>query len=164
MSAMHGVDRGDFDALAAGGQTIGAVRMIRSIQASRRILLLGAVARFAKEHALAAFVENRVDESLDLLVWVHRRVPGAVTDVLLQPQVGTWAARCLRGLRGAGPVEDLGYLTSLAAVAALRGRLDVDVSVALRNGTLTLPGFGSALLNVDERWGRARVGAGGTHA
>jgi HEXXH motif-containing protein len=106
----------------------------------RAVVRLGAVAVPAARSALG--------EHYNLLAAAEKRAPEAVTDVLRHPHVGAWAARCVRQLwqdPGSAPA-DLGYLGAIAVSAAIRAGHPCSLTLELRDGTLTLPTLGRAVL------------------
>jgi HEXXH motif-containing protein len=82
-----------------------------------------------------------------------------VADLLSGPQVGAWAARCLRRLAGPGSPTPLwihlAQLGSIAAVAAVRSGLDTTVRVPVRSGVVTLPTLGRARVDTAGPWALA---------
>ncbi|MET9580942.1 HEXXH motif domain-containing protein [Streptomyces massasporeus] len=83
----------------------------------------------------------------DLLDRVQRSAPAVLDAVLAYPYVSGWAGHTLRRLRGRvtepSPLwTQLGHLNSIAAAAAIRAGLDVQLSVPARNGMVSLPTLG----------------------
>ncbi|MEV8094291.1 FxsB family cyclophane-forming radical SAM/SPASM peptide maturase [Kitasatospora sp. NPDC085879] len=118
-----------FDQLAAGYGDRATVTALAAAQ-------LGLTRRM-----LAALAEGRPD-AWQLLAELDGRAPHALDAVLGHPYARAWAARCLRGERGA----DLGGLAELAAAAALRARVEVDLPVPVRGGAVHLPTLGRLIV------------------
>ena len=137
-------------------------------QAERDLLRAGQVSkRFAQLRAILDVVSRDlpdigriagVSDSFDVLAAVQRDDPGAVADLLGGPQVGAWAAWCLRRLRRGEPENGtsvrvhLAQLGSVAAAAALRCGVQVRVRVPVRAGTVSIPSVGRALIGEGDDW------------
>ncbi|MFD9412443.1 radical SAM/SPASM protein FxsB, inactivated metallohydrolase extension form [Streptomyces sp. NPDC059989] len=82
--------------------------------------------------------------SWELVTAVEAEAPDALDAVLDHPYTRTWLLGALEALRqGRPPDEPPAFrLSALAAAAAVRGRLDLQVRVALRGGELYLPTLG----------------------
>jgi HEXXH motif-containing protein len=139
------------------------------------------VVRTAIDEAPEVAAAGRLAASLAVLMAARRGSQRPVDDLLLQPQVGGWGARCLRRLRRLrrpgrpgppgppGPprgldgsqeeatlADDLGYLGALAAVAALLADMPVDVLVRVRDGGVMFPTMGLLRLSGGPSWARVR--------
>jgi HEXXH motif-containing protein len=156
-----------FDALAAGGGDAGTVDLLRGGQLSKHTLLVRAVVDQSATIAPGDHAAAHLDDAYALLSAVQRSSPAAVEPLLLHPNVGAWAVRCLQRLHGTPDGEtplwaDLGYLTAVAASAAIAAGSAFEVDVPARDGLVALPTFGAARLAPDERWTAATVRSDGT--
>ncbi len=157
----HVLTLAEFDTLATGaGRAHGA---LRGGQLSKRVLLLRLVVDTGAERG--APLQAVLRGALTLLSAAQRRDRAATETVLLSPPVGAWATHCLRRLRGLTvaptPIEDdLAYLVGLAAGAAIRARLDFEVTLRATAHGLMLPTFGMAMVPRDAGPLRARHRAG----
>ncbi|MFI9598758.1 aKG-HExxH-type peptide beta-hydroxylase [Streptomyces sp. NPDC052043] len=126
-----------FDSLAAGEGGREAVLLLRRARRSRNLLLLR---RVLDGPCAAAAVAGA-----DLLARVERVAPDAARAVVDASSFGTWAARavsdCPAHRRGTCASGDLG---ALAAVGAVRAGIAAEIAVPVRDGTLRLPGLGTA--------------------
>jgi HEXXH motif-containing protein len=153
----HRLAAADFDALAAGLGSPSLISILRSAQLSRRLIALRAVLdaaeRAARQDALAG---------LDLLSDVQCTDSAAVTSLLCYPFTGAWAAHCLRLLGNADDARtgdnaadartgdiatDLGYLSNIAAAAAIRAGGPFSIDVPVRDGAVCLPTLGRAFVD-----------------
>lgn len=136
-----------FSALAAGGGGERAIRLLVRAQRSKHLLLLRTVVTRAARtgHSRASELAG----AYDLLAGVQADRPSDVEPLLRHPTISAWAIRALRDLRSGGPV-DHGYLTALAAAAALLARADCTVEVPLHDDYLFLPFLGRAHLTVTD--------------
>ena len=85
-----------------------------------------------------------------VLVQAQRRAPDIIAELLSSPWVGAWATYCLRRMRTVVDPADLSYLDALATVAAIRTGQDADLTLYARDGRVTLPTLGSALIPVAD--------------
>jgi HEXXH motif-containing protein len=133
----HTVPDAVFDALAAGEGGREAVLLLRRARRSRNLLLLRRV--------LDGPCGAAAEPAADLLSRVERAAPAVTRGVLDASSFGTWAARavsdCPAHRHGGCAARDLG---ALAAVAAVRAGLTAEIAVPVREGTLRLPGLGTA--------------------
>lgn len=151
----HRLTAVELDQLAAGLGDRSVVRTLRAAQASRRLLQL----RLLRD----AVRSGPFDGHFDLLAEVQRHAPGPVEAVLLLPHTGAWLASTLRRVRGAWPGRrpidaDLSYLGALAAVAASRAGIDIEVEVTPQDGTVLLPDLGRATVDGDAPVAVAHTG------
>jgi HEXXH motif-containing protein len=167
MSVTHRMKATDFALLATGDGNADVLAGLRSAQLSKRILVLHALVKTAASAAPEVFSAGRLAASMSVLAAARRVSRDAVDDVLLHPQVGGWAAHCLRRLRGVGEgggvplADDLGYLGALAAVAALRAGMPFEVLVRVRDGGVMFPAMGLLRLPAEPSWASVHsVGAG----
>ncbi|MFE6492174.1 aKG-HExxH-type peptide beta-hydroxylase [Streptomyces sp. NPDC057748] len=123
-------------------------------QDTRRLLLLRALldaAEAATADVLPPHALDRLHQDWALLETAERADRSAVRTVLLQPLVGPWAQRCLRGLSGPGSAtgpgpelrSDLDHLSALAAAAAIRAGIPFTARLTARGGLLSLPTLGA---------------------
>ncbi|WP_055491866.1 HEXXH motif-containing putative peptide modification protein [Streptomyces sp. TP-A0356] len=132
-----------FDALAGGEGGAEAVALLRRARRSRNLLLL----RYVLDGPCGAVAR----EAAELLSRVERTAPTAVETVVEGPSFGPWAHRAARDCpehrRGRCTARDL---AALATVAAVRAGAAAEISVPVHEGTLRLPGLGTALRMGDE--------------
>jgi len=155
-----------FDQLASGeGDILG---VLRDGQRSKRLLLLGEILSMASARAPDAFDEAEALQAFALISQAKHRSRRRVDGLLLDPTIGTWAMSCLRALDSEdAPLDDIrhlvGHLGALAASAALRTGLPVDVAVHVQAGSVMLPTLGMIRLPGPDGWRRLRSlpGAGG---
>lgn len=149
-----------FAALAAGGGGEDAIRLLVRGQQGKHRALLRKVITMAAEigHPRAA----RLAGAYDLLARAQAERPAYVEPLLRHPPVGAWMARAWRDLRTGADI-DYGYLTALAAVAALMAGSTCEVEIPLDGNALFLPFLGRADLSVDCPPSEAtvRIGPGG---
>jgi HEXXH motif-containing protein len=142
----HRVPRVDFDALASGYGDAAVVARLKGGQLSKHLLLVRALLDTAPPETT-----GWLQAGLALLTEVQETSPDIVSELMVHPQVGAWAAHCLRVLRGAesGDVpldSDLGHLAGVAATAAIRAGRDFEIDVPVRAGKIYLPGLGAAVV------------------
>ena len=145
MIEYHRLDQGDLTALAAGLGGASAVRALRAGQLSRHLLLL----KFVSEQWPAD--RQDLDAAVVTLAEAQQRAPEMYAELLSDPLVGAWLTRTTRHLchpesAAAELPADLGHLGGLAASAAVRLGLEADLAGHARQGRLTLPGLGEAVL------------------
>lgn len=87
-----------------------------------------------------------VRENYQVLADVQRHDPRAVAELLSGPQVGAWAALCLRSIATGAQDPLWTHLGAVAAAAAVRAGYRVRVRVPVRSGAVHLPTLGRALL------------------
>jgi HEXXH motif-containing protein len=138
--------------------------------------ILNAAEREADVHSIA-----RLKESFRALERVQRHSPNVVAALLASPQVGAWAACCLRRLGGSrrdyDPSKyrtsrmelrplwvDLAHLGAIAATAALNSGLELCTSVPARAGFVMLPTLGRASTEADYTWALAQFELRAGHA
>ena len=137
----------DLTALVYGGEAQRIpLEKVYSSQLGKHKLLIYAVVRFGALASPAAGPTLR--ERYNLLAAVEKRAPAIAAAILRHPHVGAWAARCMRQLsRDPGEAEPgLDYLGAIAASAAILAGHECSLTLRLRNGTLTLPALGRALV------------------
>jgi HEXXH motif-containing protein len=136
----HRLPVAHFAALAAGHGDAETVRLLKGAELSKRILQI---------RALLDCRHAETERAFNLLTDVQRRAPGTVADVLCYPQIGAWAASCLRRIRAAADADgtldlDVAHLGAIAAVAAIRAKVEIAVPVPVRDGVVALPSLGCA--------------------
>ncbi|QOV47200.1 hypothetical protein IPT68_15770 [Streptomyces chromofuscus] len=152
-----------------------AVAFLSDAETSRRLLLLRMILGAGTGHPDG---DARLAESWHLLETAEKTDPAAFRAVLLDPQVGVWAAALLRRLSrtdsgsraGEPPLRvELGFLDQLAAAVLIVAGADFETSVPVRDGRVYLPGLGRATVGrgwnvaqVRRRDGVTRIEAGGT--
>jgi uncharacterized protein len=140
--AMHVLPDGAFDALAAGPGDARAVGALADMRLSEACSLVAAVAsdhvrwQDSQLHAAAA-------EGWALLCALQAERPEAVLEVFALPYTYAWAVRCLRLPAGADADRDRAHLAGLAAAAAMRAGVAAELPLAVRDGTVHLPGMGA---------------------
>lgn len=125
--------------------------LLRAAHLSKRLAQLRAVLDSVDD---ATAETAALTANFQALADVQRHDPGTVADLLAGPQVGAWAALCLRRLgRGDPPspgrtplATHLAHLGSVAASAALRAGVRTRVVVPVRSGAVCLPAVGRALV------------------
>ncbi|SEF26725.1 HEXXH motif-containing protein [Amycolatopsis pretoriensis] len=153
---LHEVPWDTLDQLASGGGGVDAIRLLRSADRSRRLLLLrGLVDQATPDSGLTGPLPQ-AREALDLLERAEQADPEALERVLAHPYTGSWAGYTTRlieqKLTGECPLwVHFGYLHTLAAAAAIHAKLNFAIRVPVWNDTVVLPTLGAAQL--DERGG-----------
>jgi uncharacterized protein len=150
-----------FGQVAAGGGGATAVRLLRSAQHSKHLLLLRGVvdAAAAARHAQAAQARH----AYELLADIQQRAPDAVDEVVRHPSVGAWAERAVRALRDGQPAKSAqpAGISALACAAAIRAGATCAIDVPTIDGTLILPSVGAAALSGRATTALVRCGAAG---
>ncbi|WP_422770325.1 HEXXH motif domain-containing protein [Plantactinospora sp. WMMC1484] len=155
----HRLSRRHLDALCAGGGGPDLVRQLWQTQRSRRLLLLHAVVEAARAEPRLLGPLPTADTALEALVRAEQAAPAEFTELLLQPQIGNWAAYALRRRRGGAHTHapiwiDFGALHSVALVAAARAGLHWRTRLPVRTGRVMLPSLGMAVLSERTGWGQ----------
>lgn len=150
-----------FDALAAGGGGVRAIRHLAAAQYSKHVLLIRGVLDAAENlgHPQAALAR----QAYELLATIQQQAPVEVDAVIRHPAVGAWAWRTLRALRGDLPMAgaEPGRFAALAAAAAVRSGTPCTLDVPVTNGAITLPSLGMATLSVHDSHAVVRCSAAG---
>lgn len=142
-----------------------AVAFLLDAETSRRLLLLRMILDSAAQAAPGDTAGLHRD--WQLLEAAERVDRAAFRAVLLDPQVGVWAATLLRRLtrpdpeaaEGEAPLRvELGFLGQLAAAVFIEAGADFRAQVPVRDGRVFLPGLGRATVGGDP-WGTAEVWA-----
>ncbi|MEU6143285.1 HEXXH motif domain-containing protein [Streptomyces sp. NPDC047081] len=141
-----------------------AVAALLDSEYSRRLLILRAVLDAVADLPEAATAGVR--EAWRLLEIAQERDPAVLRHVLLDPQVGLWAATLFRRLsrtdRAADAEEvplwvELGFLGQCAAAASILANIPFRTRVPVRNGTVFLPCLGRARLVTAGPWDSAEI-------
>ena len=136
----------------------GTVAFLLDAESSRRLLLLRAILDAAAD-------ADDVRRAWRLLEAAERAAPAVFRTVLLDPQVGVWAASLARRISRPDPTAtsgepplrvELGFLGQLAAAVFIAGGADFRARVPVRDGRVFLPGLGRATVGGDP-WGTAEV-------
>src|SRR6201996_1068361 len=161
VSANHSLSELDFLSLASGPGSESAVLQLMDGQRTLRRTLLTAVHQAANPHATVSNeLRARLRAAWDVLLAVEAESPEALDRVLNHPFTRLWAVRCLGQLQPPhagstdGPAAslsaDLGYLSALAASAAIRARVNAEISVPVADGTVWLPTIGRLVTRLDR--------------
>lgn len=117
--------------------------LLRAAHVSKRLAQLRIILDKAGDNA-------GLRENYQALADVQRRDPHTVAELLSGPQVGAWAALCVRLLTAGAPAPryplwtHLAHLGSVAAAVAVRAGHRVRVRVPVRAGAVHLPMLGRA--------------------
>ncbi|MGW5721315.1 HEXXH motif domain-containing protein [Amycolatopsis sp. NPDC003865] len=123
---------------------------LRAMQLSRRKLLLRSLAEIAGDASGVPELSSSFGNAWDILAAAERCDPSVVEELLLHPSVGVWLAGALRAAAADRLcLADIGYLSSVAAAAAVRCEIPCTVDVPVVDDTITLPTVGQARLNGD---------------
>lgn len=166
-SRYHSIPRELFDALATGGGGPEAIGALAAAEYSKHALLLRGV--LAATEAADATQARFARTGWEVLTEVRRRDHDAAARVMRYPAVGAWAAHTLRALEtGTGALQAAG-LAAVAAAAAVRSGIEVEIPVPSVAGVVSLPSLGVALVDADSavvrsfrggaeiRWAHGRV-------
>jgi uncharacterized protein len=152
----HSLTVEQFTALARGSGGAGSIGQLVAAQRSKHLILLGKVAELARHG-------DHPDDALatagyQLLAQVQRQDATAAAEVIGYPSVGAWALHVIRAAGdrtigdptigdradGAPPGARPSGLAAMAAVAAIRAGLDVEIEVPVVDGAVRLPSLGAA--------------------
>ena len=132
-----------FQGLASGYGDEQSIEVLRSVELSRRLLLLRSVAEAAA--GTPPWRAGNLDTAWELLEDTTASHPRIGRWVLSHPFVDAWATRWGRLFRtGQSTVEDLGYVAGLAAAAAIRAGVPFELPVPTRGGEVAVPTLGLA--------------------
>lgn len=137
----HSLTTDQFASLARGGGGASAVSQLVAGQQSKHLILLGKVAELAR-------CGDRPDDGLavagqELLAWAQQQDRAATEEVISYPSVGAWALHTIRGDQAIPGARPSG-LAAVAAAAAIKAGLDVEIEVPVVNGVVLLPSLGAA--------------------
>lgn len=140
--ARHRITAETFAALARFGGGAAATRQVAAARLSKTTLLIQDVVRTAARvgHEQAGVARD----GYEALTEVQRHAPDAVRFVLEYPFVGAWALRCALRLRQGSAEAEPAVLASVAAAAAIRGAVPLDVHIGQTGSRLYLPSLGVA--------------------
>jgi uncharacterized protein len=143
----HTLSRGLFDSMAAGLGGLALMRALAAAQYSKHLHLLRGVVTEAE--AAGAEQARLARHGYEVLSAVQRADRQAVDIVLRYPAVGAWAARTLNGLRDGSPMPgaEPARLCAVAAAAAARAGIAVEVELKPAQGTIVLPSLGAAMVS-----------------
>lgn len=167
MTVFHTFSAGHFAELARGEGDAECIRVLREGQLSKNIITIRSIMDIAAGEHPEAYAASALEQGYDLLAKAQARSAAAVAIVLSHPQIGAWAAHCMRRLgentKGMVPDGDvpmyalLGHLNAIAAAAAIRADHEFDTTVPVRPGGVFLPTLGLARFGDDDTWGSATV-------
>jgi uncharacterized protein len=157
----HAIPRDLFDALAAGGGGPDAIGVLAAAEHSKHHTLLRGV--LAAAQRADADQARRARLGWEVLDEVDRRDRDAAAWVVAYPAVGAWAIRTLSALDPDGRASEPASagLAEVAAAAALRSGLDVEVPVRPVAGVVSLPSIGAARVDADSAVVSSRDGRAG---
>ena len=141
---VHKIPVRTFAALARGGGGRPAARCLVAAQRSKHILLLRRVVDLAQSvgHPQADIARRAYGQ----LAAVQDKRPRAAAAVIQYPAVGAWARQAVDNLssHGASGTACLGWLSALAAAAAVRSRIPCSATAPAVDGLAMLPSLGIA--------------------
>lgn len=140
----HAISAELFDQLAEGDGGPDAIRSLSSVEYSRNLHLLRGVIEEADRAGKNQARFSR--EGYASLTTVQRADPRAAGEVIRYPAVGAWLLRTMHGLLGGTRIPSPGPsgLCALAAAAAIRARVPIEIDVQPVAGTVHLPSLGAA--------------------
>lgn len=140
----HSIPRSSFDALAAGGGGPGAIRDLARARYSKHVTMLAGVVGHAED---AGPRQKRLArQGFSLLAEVKRQHPAIADQVIMHPSVGAWALRAMGPPQGRTELAgaDPGWLSAIAAAAAIRAGVPAEIEVEAVGGAVMLPSLGQA--------------------
>ena len=127
-----------FDRIAAGTDDgIAVVRLAEAQAAIVRGLLVGVADRVP--------AAGPGSDGWAVLTDLDHHASDAVDRVLAHPYVRSWAVDCLAGA-GTGAEQGTGYLSAIAAAAAVAAGAPAELTVPVRGGRVHLPTLGTVVL------------------
>jgi uncharacterized protein len=140
-------------ALASGGGGREAVQELAAAELSKHLLLLTGVLNAAPDGERRRLAQA----GFDVLSQAWHLDRTAAETVIRFPSVGTWALRAIRAAQPSG-------MLAVAAAAAIRAGLEIDIEIPVRDGQVMLPSLGMAsvpgpVARVHTAEGRATVGS-----
>jgi HEXXH motif-containing protein len=137
----HRLEPALFDGLAGGAGGAAAIEALRAAQLSKHLQLIS---------RLLEHWPGRLDERDGLAYTIElarKQAPERFADVFGAPLVGAWTAIANRAVgRGAATQADFGQLLALAMVACAATGVDGSAEVPVRDGSVTVPGVGAAVV------------------
>lgn len=154
----HAIPRDAFDALAAGGGGPEAISVLAMAEQSKHEILLRGVLSAAR--AADATQARYASVGWEVLAEVRRRDRAVADRVMCYPAVGAWAASTLSApdTDGRAPGAAPARLAAVAAAAAVRSGLDIEVPVLPAAGVVSLPSLGVARVDGDTALVRSHPG------
>ena len=143
--AAHTLPEGAFELLAAGPGDSRAMASLAEARWSVTRALVGAVA--SSLDGTGGDLGRAAAEGWVLLAELDAERPEAVREVLTYPYVQAWAMRCLRPAQSADVELDRAHLAGLAAAAALRAGIEVELILPVREGFIYLPAVGALAMD-----------------
>jgi uncharacterized protein len=148
---LHELPAGAFDAMAAGPGDVAAVIALGQMRLSRTRALVAAAAATlpgakgadAPGERRAAELAAAAAEGWAVLCELDASHPAAVAEVFAHPYTRVWAMRCIDPPAGADRQLDLAHLAGLAAAAALRAGVTVELPAPVRDGMIHVPSVGA---------------------
>jgi HEXXH motif-containing protein len=146
----HAIPRDVFDALAGGGGGPTAISVLAAAEHSKHDILLRGV--LAAAQAADATQARYASVGWEVLNEANRRDRDAAARVMRYPAVGAWAVSTLSApdTDGRAPGAVPARLAAVAAAAAVRSGLDVEVPVLPVAGVVSLPSLGAARVAADS--------------
>lgn len=143
----HSLPSAWWSTLSAGGGSPDITRYLWTTERSRRMLLVSTLLGEVERQPSLLGPLPPVDRVWEILAAARAARPSDVDDLLLHPQVGSWAAYALRRHRGGAlsalPLWiDFGAVHALALVAAARAGLSWSTQIPVRAGHAMLPTLG----------------------
>jgi len=135
----HSMTREQFEEIARDGSAGDAIKHLLAAERSKHMLLIRAIYD-------AAAARGRVTAAYNLLARVDRVAPLAAEAVICYPAVGACALYLSRGRPSDHARDRAGWLASVAAAAAIRGRVTFSIEVPVQRGdaSVVLPSLGRA--------------------
>jgi uncharacterized protein len=147
---LHSLPEEDFDTLSIGPGSPSAMTALLDTRWSVSRGLVAAVA--SGLDGVKGELGRAAAEGWAILSALDVKHPEAVRDVMTYPLVQAWATQCLGRALSADPDLDHAHLAGLAAAAALRAGIEIELAMPVRDGSVYLPAIGA--LAVDAGRGR----------
>jgi HEXXH motif-containing protein len=158
----------DFAKLADGAGGPHTIGRLRAGRLNRQTIMVAALLDLVQSSRVSAADRALFEAGCDLLCAAQDAAPDAAAALLAHPHTGIWAARCLGRLQGRespgdAPLNvDLGRLTAVAAVAAIRAGIAFEATVPVWDGCVLLPTLGLARVG-EVGMAEIRHGPAGTY-